>query len=262
MSDSVFHQLSRLLLCIFLNSANSRAQTSDKEIIRHNQTWLSFNASLRIKENWGFMGDFHVRREDFFKYDYFYFVRAGAIYWISGKYPVAIGYAHNWLAPQPGLNTWQNENRIFQQWSFSEKRQKTGIFCRIRTEERWRDEIVNDTYTGNTLYSFRFRVLNSFEFELFKDKNLPRFVFSDEVMVQFGHNIIYNTFDQNRLFFGFKVRLDESNSFDLGYMNVIQQRGNGYTYDMSHVIRFFYYYTPDFRKSVESPSESVYENTE
>ncbi len=249
-----------LFISIFLTSIH--AQTNNKQITPHNQTWLSANGSIRFSEHWGLMSDVHVRNEDFFKYSVFYFIRAGAIYWISGKYPIALGYAHNWLAPKPGLTTWQNENRLFQQWSYSEKREKTGRFTRIRTEQRWRDAIVNDVYTGEKWYSFRFRVLSSFEFELFENKKLPKLVISDEVMIQFGQEIVYNTFDQNRLFVGVKLRIDEDSSFDFGYMNVFQQQSNGYSYDMSHVIRFFYYYTPDFRKSAEGPSESVYENTE
>lgn len=240
----------------------SIGQINEKTIITHEQTWFSLNGSIRFTQHWGMMTDIHIRREEYLKYPVFNFLRFGAIYWVSGKYPIAFGYAHNWLAPKPGLNTWQNENRFFQQWSYSEKREKTGRFTRIRTEQRWRDVIVNDVYTGEKWYSFRFRMLTSFEFEIFKKTQLPKLVISDELMIQFGQEIVYNTFDQNRLFIGLKLRINQNSSFDFGYMNVFQQQGDGYSYDMSHVIRFFYYYTPDFRKSAEGPSESVYENTE
>ncbi len=240
----------------------SLGQSNEKTIIKHEQTWISVNGSLRFTEHWGMMTDIHIRREDYFKYPFFNFLRLGAIYWVSGKYPIAFGYAHNWLAPKPGLTTWQNENRIFQQWSYSEKREKTGRFTRLRLEERWREAVVNDIKTGETWYSFRFRVLTSFEFDIFKNKALPKLIVSDEVMIQFGDQIVYNTFDQNRFFIGVKYAINKNTSLDCGYMNVFQQQANGYTYDMSHVIRLFFYYTPDFRKVAESPSQSVYENTE
>jgi len=238
------------------------AQTNSKEVMTHEQTWLSINGSLRFSERWGLMSDVHVRSENLFKVPVFNFYRIGAIYWLSGKYPVAMGYAHNALAPKPGLSAWQKEERIFQQWSYSERREKTGRFTRIRTEERWREEIINDIKTGKSLLSFRFRVLTSFEFELVENKKLPRLVVSDEVLIQFGNNIVYNTFDQNRFFIGIKYFLTQNMSLDCGYMNVYQQQNNGYTYDMSHVFRLFFYYTPDFRKDATTPSQSVYENIE
>ena len=251
-----------LLAFIFLFHLLLKSQTNSKQTLEHTQTWFSVNASLRFTEKWGLMADVHERREEGLKYNFFHFIRAGAIYWISGKYPVALGYAHNWLAPKPGQTTWQQENRIFQQWSYSEKRGKSGRFTRLRTEQRWRDAVVNDVYTGQVWFSFRFRVLTSFEFDLFSNTHLPKLVISDEVMIQAGEQIVYNTFDQNRFFIGIKYALYENVSLDCGYMNVFQQQTNGYTYDMSHVFRLFFYYTPDFRKKTETPSVSVYENTE
>ncbi|HAT80442.1 MAG TPA: hypothetical protein DCS17_03280, partial [Flavobacterium sp.] len=51
----------------------------------------------------------------------------------------------------------------------------------------------------------------------------------------------YNTFDQNRFFVGIKQSINSNLSFDFGYMNVYQQKSNGYQYDMNHTLRLFFY---------------------
>ena len=74
-----------------------------------------------------------------------------------------------------------------------------------------------------------------------KNKKAPSLVLSDELLVQFGQDIVYNTFDQNRFFIGIKQSINPKLSFDFGYMNVYQQKANGYQYDMNHTLRLFFY---------------------
>jgi len=124
------------------------------------------------------------------------------------------------------------------------------VLQRIRTEERWKDVIVDDQKTGDKQFSFRLRYLASFEARVFSNDKLPSLVLSDEVLVQFGKNIVYNAFDQNRLFIGLKIPVRRDLSFDFGYMNVLQQKSTGYKFDSNNVLRLFIYYTPDFRKKV------------
>lgn len=57
-----------------------------------------------------------------------------------------------------------------------------------------------------------------------------------------------NAFDQNRLFARIKVPVRHNLSFDLGYMNIRQQKSTGYQYDSTDFFRLFFYYAPDFRK--------------
>jgi hypothetical protein len=208
------------------------------------------------------MADFHVRRDDFFAEDFFYFVRVGAVNWISQKYPVAYGYAHLWLAPADGDTTWSNEDRFYQQWSASHGEGIVSILHRIRLEQRWRDVIINDVKTGDKQFTVRLRYLASFETRIFDNHQLPSFVLSDELLVQFGKSVVYNAFDQNRFFVGAKIKVSPEFSFDIGYMNILQQRSTGYQYDISHVFRLFMYYIPDFRSVGQEKDVEHFENNE
>ena len=91
-----------------------------------------------------------------------------------------------------------------------------------------------------------------------KKPSVLALVVSDEILVQFGPDVVSNTFDQNRLFGGVKQRVSRDWIFDLGYMLVYQQKATGYQYDLNHTLRWFFYWTPDFRRAepVHDPAGS------
>ena len=237
-----------LLLFVSLSLFAPHQVVAQKKVTDYSQSWYSVNSTLRFSDHWGMVGDLHVRLDDFMAEEYFYVVRAGAMYYISGKYPVIVGLAHLWLAPPDGSKSWNNENRIYEQWSGTQKQGIVTILNRIRFEQRWRDQIVNDQVVGNKVLTYRLRYLASFEARPFKNPKIPGLVISDEAFVQFGESIVYNTFDQNRLFFGLKQSLTKRLSFDIGYMNILQQKSSGNAYTASHLFRIFFYYNADFRR--------------
>jgi hypothetical protein len=220
-----------------------------KEVTHNAHAWLSINSNYRFSERWGMMGDFHYRSNIPGKDPRFYFLRFGATYWIQERMTASVGYAHTWLSPvQTGWQTWINENRIYQQFLFSTSSGKTLITQRFRNEQRWIQNIENDARTGDTRFVNRVRYLLSFNFPLFKRPELPSLVVADEILLNFGKEVVYNTMDQNRLFIGIKQNLNTHLSFDFGYMNVYQQRRSGYQYDMNHTIRLFFYYTGGWKR--------------
>jgi hypothetical protein len=74
------------------------------------------------------------------------------------------------------------------------------------------------------------------------------FVLSDEVFVNFGKEIVFNTFDQNRFFAGFAYYLNNHDNLQFGYMNVFQQQAAGNRYRSNHVARVFFFHNLDWRK--------------
>ncbi|HLO80455.1 MAG TPA: DUF2490 domain-containing protein [Chitinophagaceae bacterium] len=231
-----------LFVLMMVNVVAIKSQTK-KEVTHHAQTWLSINSTYRFSEHWGILGDFHYRSTIAFKDPRFYFIRVGGHYWIQEKMTAAAGYAHTWLSPaQTGWQTWTNENRLYEQFLFSTSLGKTLITQRFRNEQRWIQKIQNDSRTGETKFINRVRYLLSFNFPIFKKPGLPSLVLADEVLLNFGKEVVYNTVDQNRIFIGIKQALNPHLSYDFGYMNVYQQRSSGYQYDMNHTIRLFFYY--------------------
>ena len=219
------------------------AQTAkEKEVNQQFQTWVSLNSVANFSTHWAIVADVHLRTNDFFQDNNFFFLRGGISYIPNTKFSFTGGYAHMWLAPKiTEWSTFADENRIYQQVQMNTKSGKVNIVNRIRNEQRWQEIIINDQGSGKNKFSNRVRYLISTTIPIFKKKTAPSLVVSDELLIQFGKDIIYNTFDQNRFFVGIKQTINPKLSFDFGYMNVYQQKSNGYQYDMNHTLRLFFY---------------------
>lgn len=250
--ESYFKRLTISCLAIgsFFYAEDLSAQTPQKEVNHQVQTWFSINSTWHLSDRWGMIGDFHVRRNNFLSDPSFYFVRVGANYWFQDKFTVSAGYGHMWIAPNdPGWKYYARENRLHQQALLSTKLDRTGIVLRIRNEQRWVQLVANDQPTGQRRFVNRVRYLMSFSFPLSKKSDKWALVAADEVLLNFGKEVVYNTFDQNRLFIGLRNKINKFWSYDIGYMNVYQQRPSGFVYDMNHTFRWFFYYNPDLRKN-------------
>jgi hypothetical protein len=128
------------------------------------------------------------------------------------------------------------------------KLDKISLLQRLRNENRWQQKMVNDSFSGNYKITDRIRYLLSVTIPVFKNKKYPSLVVSDELAIQFGKEVVYNTFEQNRMFFGIRQNISKNLSYDLGYMQVMQQKATGYQYDKNNTFRLFFYFTPDLRK--------------
>lgn len=238
-----------ITLVILLIQLIAFAQTKPKEVTSGQQSWFSVNTTARLKGKFGLIADVHVRRRNFLANPDFYFARVAVNYWLKGNVTVAAGYAQLWMAPSnPSWHHFALEKRIYQQAQMTSKIAKLGLLHRLRLEQRWHQKIVNDKFINDYKFSTRVRYLLSMNFPVFKNPSYPSLTIADEVAIQFGKEIIYNTFDQNRIFVGIRQKISKSLSFDLGYMAVYQQKASGYQYTKNNTLRCFFYYTPDCRK--------------
>jgi hypothetical protein len=247
-----FYKMSRvtgIILSMFMFALPVMAQTG-KKVNHQPQAWFSLNTTAKVVGKWGFVADLHERRTDFISKTSFHFARIGVNYWLRNDLTVTAGYAHLWLAPTTkGFRTFANENRVYQQVQLTGKIEKIQMLQRLRNEQRWQQKLESDQQTGQNKFTDRIRYLLSFTIPVCKNKHYPALVLSDELCVQMGKEVVNNTFDQNRLFVGIKQPISNRLSFDFGYLLIHQQKTTGYQYDKSDILRCFFYYTPDFRKS-------------
>ena len=220
-----------------------------KQVIAHEHVWVSTNNLYQLTSRWGVLSDIHIRRADFIGSPNFYFVRVGGQYSIKQNLRVAGGYAHLWLA-SAGELPWQqylNENRIYQQVSFSHRYPGVNTLFRVRNEQRIFNTRADGASRNDHYLIHRVRMLLSASLP-FRRGSPTQFLLADEIHLNFGERVIYDTFNQNRLTVGIKHRLSPQWSFDTGYMMVFQQRSSGSVYDLNHTFRLFFYGTFDFRK--------------
>jgi hypothetical protein len=225
------------------------AQSSSKQINAQYQSWWSINNTIRLSKNWGLICDFHLKRNHFLADPGFYFGRWGVNYWLKENITATLGFAQMWVVPSvEGWKQFAQEHRIYQQLQLSSNIGKIGLVHRIRNEQRWQQKMVNDQFIHQYKFTDRVRYLVSANIPFWKNTHYPSLVVSDEIMIQWGKEIVLNTFDQNRIFLGIKQTLGKFLSMDAGYMLIVQQKAAGYQYDKNHTFRCFFYYSPNFSK--------------
>jgi hypothetical protein len=225
------------------------AQTASKQINAQYQSWWSINNTIRLSNTWGLIFDFHTKRNHFLANPGFYFGRWGVNYWLKENMTATVGFAQMWVAPSvEGWKHYAQEHRIYQQFQLSSNIGKIVVLQRIRNEQRWQQKMVNDQFIHRYKFTNRVRYLISATIPFCNNAKFPSLVVSDELMIQGGKEIVFNSFDQNRFFLGIKQPIGKSLSMDAGYMLIDQQKATGYQYDKNHTFRCFFYYSPQFRK--------------
>lgn len=243
-------KLYKYLVCIaLLLLQKEKGLAQEKKISSQTQVWIGFIHSSKINNKWGFTADVHVRRNNFLSLPSFSVLRGGITYYISEKLTFTNGYAHLWLSPNnTAYHTVVKENRLYQQLQWITNINKVLLTHRIRNEQRWQDRVVNERTTDTINFSNRVRYLLNITIPIFKNKKMPSLVIADEFMFQFGKHLVFNTFDQNRWYIGFKQPISKSISVDVGYMNLYQQRENGFEYINNHTLRLFIFHNLNLSK--------------
>ena len=217
---------------------------SQKKIEKNTYTWVSINSNLFVSRHWFIMADAHLRENNFFASTSFIFGRIGLGYQADSRLSFVAGYGNLLASPTTaGWTTRADEDRLFEQVQLSSEYKKIKLLQRLRNEHRWQDIISNDKKTGDRKFTDRVRYLLSSTIPVFKNKKLPQLVIADELALQFGKDVVYNTFEQNRLFVGIKESITKDLSFDAGYMKTFQQKASGQSYTSGDVMRLFFYYT-------------------
>lgn len=249
--------LALIYILVFGFTFSAFAQEDVEKVVNQNaQFWISTNNQFRISERWALLNDIHIRRTDFVSEPNFYFLRFGAQYYIKPHLRVAGGYAHLWLTTQGNWDAFQNENRIYQQFSISQRYDKLNALFRLRTEQRFFNNVVDGSSLNDDFMVHRTRFLISVGFPL-KPGGNTQLIVADEIHLNFGKNVVFNTFNQNRLTVGIKQKINQKWSFDFGYMMVYQQLAAGNTYNLNHTLRLFFYGSFDFRKNKKDPFNPV-----
>ena len=127
------------------------------------------------------------------------------------------------------------EWRPYQNININTKKSKLDINTRFGVEERFQKTVENGKLS-HTAFTLRFRLKWELVYKLWqgeKDNSLL-FRLSTEPMLQFGKNVDYNTFDQNRFITLLSFQPDKEWSFNTGYMHWTLQTSNG-NFSIRHV---------------------------
>ncbi len=137
------------------------------------------------------------------------------------------------------------EIRPFQEITHSQALSKRFTLShRFRLDERFISKndgkVLQDGYDFNLRY--RYRIQGVCNLSKKEDKTPTTAKIADELMLNSGGNIIYNHFDQNRIYLGIEQSISPSLSVELGYLRWFQQRSSGKDFFDRNIYRLTIYH--------------------
>jgi len=242
------------VLCILTVLFSPILLAQSKQTETYRQTWVDIFSQNRFSNKWGLWTEGQLSMRNNFTNHFFQSViRVGAIHYFNETYKLIIGYAN--VQHFPGDNhkyITQPENRIYEQFQWQTRYPKSRLVQSFRLEERFPRKILNDSTLGDGhSFTYGFRYYIWYDISLGRNVLLPHtwsMVINEEMHLNFGKQVVYNYFDQNRFFLGVKYQLGANNNLQAGYMNLFQQLSSGNKYKSIQAMRMFYVHNLDWRK--------------
>lgn len=234
-----------------MSTLTAGAQT--KTISAGNQWWLGYMTSVQVSEKYSWWNDFHLVPGGFGV------VRTGVTrHFAKGGFTG--GFARLWL-PGPdsrhGLPRW--EWRPWAQVQLVLPVDEHYTFTqRLRYDARFRQAITGAVLDESAfVFNHRVRWLTSFRRILFRGRMKwhPFISISNEVLLNFGSSISFNTFDQNRIsvMTGAQVK---NLQIQIGYMNRFVQTG-GSAFSSFHTAVFWVTHRINSINSLKKSSQEM-----
>jgi len=230
-------------ILILLLSLSLRAQQQKFEQL--NQLWAGYYNSIKVNQKFAVNSDFQGRTTDWYKQWSQVLGRTSVAYKRNEKFTFSLGFA-DFLFFQTQNKVSKNEYRPWEEVAISDIYGKLRISNRIRIEQRYFQQVVNDELTNKYTFNHRFRYRIDLQYPLWKKAESEQALIlqvGNEIMINAGKSIVYNYFDQSRTWVALLYKLNKSFSFQLQYINLFQQLSNGITLYRINVVRFNIYHT-------------------
>jgi hypothetical protein len=224
------------------------------------QIWFSYHNQIRLSNKLGLWNDGQLRTGDRFTRDWsVYILRSGLVYHLTDDLRLTAGYAFAHYFPPSAIGVAHTEHRPWQQILWQNRMPSLRFTQSIRLEERFRQKLISNTQVDHGFdFNYRLRYNLVMNFALSKKPFAPKtfsYTLSDDVHFNFGKRVVYNSFDQNRVFAALQYHTDAQNFLQLGYLYIYQQTGtNRYRYN--HAARITFMHILDLRKKKQDNHES------
>ena len=228
----------------FLLFVPALLHAQSKTVHTGNQYWIGYMTSSKIAEKYSVWNDFHLVPEGFCV------VRTGLTRHFANT-AITGGYAFLWLPPGSGKTALTRlEHRPWGQIQFNlPVNDKFSLTQRIRYDARFRERVVDGEVVDGYSFNHRVRFLISAKRILTTDAERtvkPYVSVSNEILLNFGKEISFNTFDQNRLSVAVGLQTPAT-QYQLGFMNrFVQNAPDRYT--LNHTIVLWITQKFDFTK--------------
>jgi hypothetical protein len=204
-----------------------------------------FFGSFKFHEKIGLHAEAQWRRSNFIMDNQQLLLRAGINIHFNKQVSGTLGYCYVETYPYGEFASKITfpEHRIWEQLQFGSRFNKLEMTSRFRLEQRYvYSPVLKDGVyvVGKDIYTNRFRLLTRFTLpfkgETVQDKTFYITAY-EEMFVNFGKNVAYNIFDQNRAYLAFGYKFPKLGKVEVGYLNQLVFRGNGVQVENNHTIQ-------------------------
>jgi hypothetical protein len=203
----------------------ANAQSGNRSNTTNSNAWLMYFGNHKVSEKWGIHAEVQWRRHEFLSENQQLLLRGGVDFYTPAKNRFTLGYAFVRTYPYGEFAVAGDfpENRIWQQFLTSQKIGNVNLSHRYRLEQRFLGNPATGTM-ANGRYENRFRYMAKLTLPIAKEWEKPMFLaVYDEVMLNFGKEVGYNLFDQNRLYGALGFTLTPHMKLEVGYLYQLVQ---------------------------------------
>ncbi len=208
-------------------------------------SWFVYNGDHAFgKSRWGLHAEAQIRRSDFILVWQQYQVRPALNFQLSKSTSLTAGYAFTdsyRYGDYPPIHRFP-EHRAYEQVLYTRRIGKLDFANRFRLEQRnigqpllqpdGSYKIASYRYENRVRYQLRTNIPLSFN-------NRKHYIgVYDEIMFNFGKNVVGNTFDQNRAFISFGTNIARDTRAEIGFLEQTIQRRGGMIIEHNHTLQF------------------------
>ena len=233
------------LMPILVKSQNS---SPEKIITDQDRSWIGYMTTTRISKKISIWNDFHFVRRTFTVF------RTGLTVHLSENASLTGGYAYL-ILPIKVNGNWllRSEHRPWAQLQVSVPiSKKFQLSNRIRYEYRNVQKIVGGNLSDdyNSYHRLRYQISLRYKFNKKIKEGTPFINIFDEILLNFGENIIYNHLDQNRIAITAGIQFKKV-TFQAGYMHRFVQQSAGNKFLKNDMLLLWINHTIDLRKNTD-----------
>jgi hypothetical protein len=219
---------------------------SQHTIYHTNMIWTGYYNAFSFNKNWSLINDAQLRTKDWIDKWSQILIRSGLSYKLNDKFSITAGFAFFKSAQSAGKDfLFKNEWRPWQEVSYQSHINKLNITQKLRTEQRFLQQVINNKLS--TRYQYIFRLRYRFDLQIPVQKNI-KLIVGNEILVNPDYLNDKFFFDQNRIFGGANFKLNANTSLQLQYLKLIQWHSNTSVLDDVNVLRINIYQQFNFKR--------------
>lgn len=219
------------------------ALLAQKTVVYEQQIWPGYNANIKFNSRWGIWLDGEVHTNDHYVHHFSQFtLRFAGTYFLKNNNKFTAGYGYTDFFPNEGHKNFSiPEHFTWQQFQWFNNTSKHKLMQWVRTEEKWKENQLNDSTLANdfvSTYKIRYNVFYTLPLSNkgFASKSLS-FALGDELYLYYSPTLSNHVFDQNRVFVGFSYAVNKHDNFVFGYLNIQQQNTSATQLKISSIIK-------------------------